>query len=992
MDDGKLPLLLAAGEDGWNVQVDSAGAHTLILDLELVLASKEGEVSFDLGLPRAAITNLEQFTLGVSVPEVRIYTSAARSSGRTVKTEPGDSQRSRLPAVALGDADRLSVAWKNPARKAEQGPSLLTSEGQIKVLVEESHVTTDVELNLRVRRGETDKWRIQVPSPTTLDLKEPQEGKDPRIKSIKYPTAQEPTLTIELKEPSAESFRVVFQVRQPWAGTLSAVGPFVVMDAFRQWGTIRIAEPADSRLRYRLHGDVTRRDVGESGRENLQAEFAYWNLNTIPGQPLEPPLEIERVTGIVETKMEHELRLTERGWQILSKFKVTPIRTAVDRLELSIDPELYDSEVGASAEGFLVEEVVVDKPHRQATIKIQKQSRPFVLKWPGLYTLLEKEQQTGGHLKLELPRCLQTLDRGGQVTAILPPEGWELASGGSLSEDLRPGEREYTWRSDRAPLRAEVGWRPYRPESAVDSVADLTLSGHQARVRHQFHLHWSQAPASQLRLDIPPSLKNRVGIEPKEARLQPDGTVLLAKPLEKDRTLTLEYSFPLPPAAESLLSEPVNPQAIAVGRAQTLAASRSRRIEVPLVGVEGATRSETKIRVWSEPGIQPALVKGPWEERPTEVVAGQDSVPILVLRSLSPNASLRLELMDVAGIRSPAILIDRALIQVEITPENFQHYRARFLVTRINARRLDIHLPDPAVGTIPQVFLGGKQFPLQSAEGDAIRLSLEPDLFPKPVVCEVRYQIASGGRNGNGILRTTLHPPELEQAVFLGPVRWEVVYPPGWLSFYQGGGLISEQRWVWQGGLFTPQPARSKAELDRWLTAAAASSVGPAAGKTVSETSALDVEPSLVCQQVSLQPLFFLHVPRQMWLLACSLVFLAVGLAVIVSPIPRVLLWLLVAVLCLGGVGVGVYWPGLMTAVLYGCEPGVVVFAFILAIQWMLQQRYRRRVVFLPGFTRAKQGSSLVRTGTGDRSRLEPSTVDVPPLPPSGHPAEVKGQ
>jgi hypothetical protein len=93
--------------------------------------------------------------------------------------------------------------------------------------------------------------------------------------------------------------------------------------------------------------------------------------------------------------------------------------------------------------------------------------------------------------------------------------------------------------------------------------------------------------------------------------------------------------------------------------------------------------------------------------------------------------------MDVAGIRSPAILIDRALIQVEITPENFQHYRARFLVTRINARRLDIHLPDPAVGTIPQVFLGGKQFPLQSAEGDAIRLSLEPDLFPKPVVCEV---------------------------------------------------------------------------------------------------------------------------------------------------------------------------------------------------------------------------------------------------------------
>jgi hypothetical protein len=768
------------------------------------------------------------------------------------------------------------------------------------------------------------------------------------------------------------------------------------MDAFRQWGTIRIAEPSDSRLRYHLHGDVIRRDVergesrktdaGDSARENLQADFAYWNLNSTPGQPLQPPLQIERVKGTVETKVEHELRLTERGWQVLSKFKVTPVRTSVDRLELSIDPQLYDSDVGASAESLLVEEVVVDTPRRQATVKIQKQSRPFVLKWPGLYRLSDKEQQTGGHLKLELPRCLQTLDRGGQITTILPPEGWELASGESLAEDLRPGEREYTWRSDRAPFWAELAWRPYRPEFAVDSAADLRLTGQQGRVRHQFRLYWSRDPASQLRLDIPPALKNRVRLASKDARLQEDGTVLLAKPLEKDRSLTLEYSFPLLP-----------PAGLELGTGHS-----ERAFEVPLVGVEGATRSESKIRIWSESGIQPALINGPWEERPTEVVAGQESVPILVLRNPSPNASLRLQLTEVGGFRSPDILIDRALIQVQITPESFQNYRARFLVTRINTRHLDIDLPDLVVGTIPQVFLGGKQLPLQSAEGKGIRLSVEPDLFPKPVVWEVRYKVVPSGRNGNGVLQTTLYPPILQQAVFLGPVRWELAYPPGWLSFYQGGGLVSEQRWAWQGSLFTPQPAMSKAELDRWLTATAAAPVAPAESATPSE----NVEPSLVCQQVSPQPLLLLHVSRQMWLLACSLVFLVLGLALIVAPFPRVLLWVLATVLCLGGAAAGIYWPGLLMAVIYGCEPGVVVFAFILAIQWMLQQRYRRRVVFLPGFTRTKQGSSQVRpptpslrrgqgeggTGAGDRSRLEPSTVDAPPLPPSGHPAEVKGQ
>jgi hypothetical protein len=1008
IDDGKLPLLVPAGEDGWNVQVDNPGAHTLILDLELVATNKEGEVSFTLGLPRAAITNLEQFTLPVPVPEVRLSTSAARSSIRSVKAQLADAQHSRLAAVPLGDADRLSLAWKNLARQAQQGPSLLTSEGLIRVQVEESHVIADVELDLRVRRGETDKWRIQVPAPTALDLKEPQEGKDSRVKSIKYPTAQEPILTIELKEPSAESLRVVFQVRQPWDGKPSAIGPFVVLDAFRQWGTIRVVEPADARLRYRLHGDVTRREVAfnsreqekkaaatgtsASGGENLQAEFAYWNLNPIPGQPLEPPLEIEKIPGNVETKVEHELRLTERGWQVLSKFKVTPIRSAVDRLELSVDPDLYDAEVGASIPNVPVEEVAVDAPGRKASIKIPKQIRPFILTWPGLYRLPGKEQQQGGHLKLELPRCLQTLDRGGQITAVLPPEGWELVP---EATEFRPGEREYTWRSDRAPLYAELTWRPYRPELAVESIVDLTLGGHQARVRQQIHLQWSQTPASLLRLAIPAALKNRVRLETKDAKLQPDGAVVWAKPLGKERSLFVEYSFPLPASRNEPANRRTGEPAMQVTDSPTRPFPVSL-FDVPLVGVEAATHAETKVRIWCEPGIQPALVRGPWEERPTEVVEGQASVPTLVLRSIGTNASLLLRLEEMARFRPPDLLVDRTLLEVGISPEGFQTYRARFLVARLNARRLDIHLPDLAAGTIPQVLLGGQQLPVQSAEGNAIGLATEPELFPQPTVLEIRYKIVSSDGKENGTLRSILRPPAIKQAEFLGPVRWEVAFPQSWISFFQGGGLLLDQRWVWQGGMFTPVPAMSRAELDRWLTGSAGSSTGIASRQAseVSEASEVFGEPSLVCQQVSPQPLVLLHVSRQMWLLACSLVFLVVGLVTIVSSLPRVLLWAMVAVVGLAGAAIGIYWPGLLTALIYGCEPGIAVLAFILAIQWMLHERYRRRVVFLPGFTRVKQGTSVLRAGTGDRSRLEPSTVDAPPpAQPDGRGrlSEVKG-
>jgi hypothetical protein len=60
---------------------------------------------------------------------------------------------------------------------------------------------------------------------------------------------------------------------------------------------------------------------------------------------------------------------------------------------------------------------------------------------------------------------------------------------------------------------------------------------------------------------------------------------------------------------------------------------------------------------------------------------------------------------------------------------------------------------------------------------------------------------------------------------------------------------------------------------------------------------------------------------------------------------------------------------------LYGALPGAAALALVLSVQWFLHQRYRRQVVFMPGFTRLKSNSSLLRSGP----RAEPSTVDAPP-------------
>jgi hypothetical protein len=80
-------------------------------------------------------------------------------------------------------------------------------------------------------------------------------------------------------------------------------------------------------------------------------------------------------------------------------------------------------------------------------------------------------------------------------------------------------------------------------------------------------------------------------------------------------------------------------------------------------------------------------------------------------------------------------------------------------------------------------------------------------------------------------------------------------------------------------------------------------------------------------------------------------------------------------------------WPTMVSAVFFGCLPGLVVLTVAFAILLVMQEHQRRQIVFLPSFTRSRAGSSIIRAGsTGSNprpqpppsSRGEPSTVDQP--------------
>jgi hypothetical protein len=220
-----------------------------------------------------------------------------------------------------------------------------------------------------------------------------------------------------------------------------------------------------------------------------------------------------------------------------------------------------------------------------------------------------------------------------------------------------------------------------------------------------------------------------------------------------------------------------------------------------------------------------------------------------------------------------------------------------------------------------------------------------------------------GQPTAEGLWHNTLHPPVLEGQAILGKVLWQVTLPPSTLAVSARGEATTEQRWGWHGGLPALDTALSGAELEQWITGQEGPESAPA---------------SLLSASNSLEPLRIFRVSRAVWFLICSGLVLLPGLLLYAWP-PRALGGLALLGVSLIGLGVaGWFWPEILPAVLFGALPGLVLLAVLLALQWMVHQRYRRQLVFMPGFTRVKTGSSLIRPSSVNRNR-EPSTVDVPP-------------
>jgi hypothetical protein len=1000
--DGRMALIRRSESSGFRVRIDKAGEYHVKLDLIVPLAEREGNSrGFELTLPRAVITRLE-LDLPVNIKDVRV-------GGRTLD-EPQlrgltlNNNRHLSGNPGLEPVDKLNLSWKEVRHAV--GEPVRTAEGRIQVRVDAVAQTTEAELVLKVEGAPTNVWRLLVPLKAEIKvlpadearLQLPIETADQKFASLR---------TLRLKEPSADPLHI--RIKIPSAtrhGSVLPVGPFFVLDAVRQTGTVEVRNLVHAlHLDYQGHGDMRkRRQQVEEGNGESSTTVALFEYSNIPilDKPKEASgpnslswldIEARTIHPHVRTRVAHTLTLRHRlaeasgsrtdkkgddyYWEIVTTIAPDTAKWGeIEALKIFVPPEWTPIDDTIS--------VAANSNPRYVTIpsSLLREAAGPSFRLEGRF---EAGQPVEGRAVLKLPRpqgiiesCEVKIEAPADVEVIL-----NNAEQANLELNKQPRPNEQTWRC-RGTLANELGidvsWQPYRPELRVMSVVDLTLNGSHGDIRHELWLQLPPSPPAFVQLRVPTEIKDSLRVEGEspqdwqEVVLRPDGTIHLpiaAKNGGKEWRRVLHY------------------------RTGWSDADRGTRREVPftvpLVVPEQTTSGDIRVRIWSEPGSLPRpSANSHWEEQGIEEVKDR-ALPLLVLHSTKLDAPLRLIRSEQAERFS--VLVERALVRVQLLEGGFQSWRARFQLRQLASRDLDILLPAP-VATLHADFLYNrlKVTPIilndrgeRSDGGSIARLHL-PEVVGQTALLEVLFQ-SSPGRTGRSPLHTVLQPPQIRGAPAV-PTRWQVCVPANRVLLAPESVSGVERVWSRRDWLLAPQLQRSRddVELERALD-----QVLPDKRTSESARDSASVEseaaPALLCWQDHTAPIVLTHAPKLGWQLVCSLGVFLVGLALFWSARPRSgegrlagWLWPLLALLTLAAAVSALFWPALLSAIVYGSEPGLLVLLGVVALQWLMHERYRRQIVFLPSFSRGRAGSSLIRKNASNRPPSgEPSTVDAPP-------------
>jgi hypothetical protein len=1006
--DGRLAQLRRSKTGGFLVRIDKTGEYHVKLHLFVPLSGREGNHrGFELTLPRAVLTHLD-LQLPANCTDVRV-------GGQLLKDLqlPGLELKNRhlRGNPGLGPVDKLELSWKEA--RPLVGEPVRTAEGHIQARLDAAGLTTLADLVLTAEGAATKVWRLLVPR--NAEVKVLPSDKEVRVAhhidtdDQKYPFAS--LRTIHLKEARSDPLHVQIKLPllplPPRGGTM-AIGPFFVLDAAQQTGTVQVRNLVRNlHLEYRGRGDMQlRRQETEETKGEAPATVATLTYSNIPliekpegggGPRSHAWLELEaiRVPAQIRMRVVHTLTLatTSAGgapkretdapqskaaalpWAILTTITPATKWADVEQLKIFVPPEWEPTYDNVS--------VVPNSNPRCVTIPaaLLREAPAQTLRLEGRYKARYKAEE---HALLKLPQPEGTIEAC-EVKLEAPADAEVVVANAeqvNLELSKQPWPNEQRWRCRSVPangLAIEVSWRPYRPELRAAAVVDLTLNGARGDVRHELRFQLPATPPPFVTLRVPAAIRDTLQIR--------DAQEQEVRPLTSEWRTSKSEALSSPAAFAYRLPVPTKEG----GKEWRLTLRYTTRLDVkeraphaaapfavPLATLDQATAGDLKVRIWSEPGLWPRAASPLWEEQNIEEIPDRP-LPVLVLRATTLDAPLRLVWVKQAA--GASALVERALMRVQLEESGAQNWHAHFQLLYIADGTLDLLMPAPVAALNAQFHFNGRQvtpvFVNENGEisssGAIARLHLPPSSsFSEPrgnptekrqtALLEVSFQLPPG-LGGASLLHTALPPPRIRRAA-AAPTCWQVSLPANRVLLAPESASGVEHIWRRRG----------------WLLVSSLS---------VPPELQQDKEPvALLCWQDQNAPMVLTHVPQLAWQLVCSLGLLLVtlGLGWLVWPHANerrrrtAWFWPLLALAMLAIAVTALFRPTLLCALVYGCEPGIVVLSALLGVQWLRHQRYRRQIVFLPSFSRSRAGSSLTRKSSSHRLQSgEPSTVDAPP-------------
>lgn len=938
--DGQLAVFSTAGDNkGFAVAVSDPGEHTVQIEFETPLTVRLGEISFELGLPGAAITALERLQVPEAATDLRV-------GGRPVSK----SHLAGGTAMLLGPAKSLDVRWHE--RGINEGAAArMVVECKTEVAFGDNAAVSRSRLTVRWPAGSASPFEVVVAGDARLGFEPPDSA-----------VIEEPTrlagITRWIVRPADALSECALEVeaRLPFEyGSPMSIGPARVVGAARQRGTFSIGGGQVRLAPEPLPGAaVARRESPESAPNETVFTYAL-----LPASGELVRVAPQKLPGQVDGQFQHQLSLNERGWRWQGRLELRPIRREVADLEIETPPELLECR-SASPEvvvSFTESGVGPGGRRRWRLHFADPLRRPTSIALDGIYEFPETAREG----VVSLPRMLNCVDRGGQV-AVLTPNGVEARgtvrewSGDRAAETGRAWEagsrssNSATVATDRSPAQVALSWRATDRDGPVAATVYVQLGERQAAVRHQFRV--PTASAASLRLTGPANLAGRIRggqgttiqpIGPGEWSVQPPSST------GGETIVTVHYSFPLS----------VNPN--------------EKTEEVPLVWLDRFADVETDVHVWTGATAKgyrrPVQAIGPWTAVVPPVVADMMAIPSISMHGSGAELPLGVTMADSGG-EMPPVQIERMWIQALIDPDGRQYVRIRNLLRPQGPQTIGLTLPRDATAAQFQALLDGKRVPIDPGPGgDAtVRLRVDSDPARSFRLLEFTYIAPRSNNAVSAPYLARIETPKWEASAQLPFARWQIGFSDD-RTAVAFGSIDSRESWSWERGLLELHPRWNSTALSKWF-------IGDA---RYGDLEAVATSSSLTAVGAIGEPVVVWLVPRAAAWLVCSVGLVIVGLGFVAAG-PRVRAAL--GMLVVSGVGaLATVNPQLVSAMVVYSQPGVAVLALAFACRTILVRNTRPGVFQSVGQLVDPATLPLVKPAPFSKSSMEPDAEpDLIPL------------